>query len=99
MTTTVEGTLGAMPPFANLACEPRGAVALVTVSRVEKYNALASRGASFGLVPEKEANLQRHVTERALDGLYLMIGEEERRIREDPIGTGSKILKQVFGGR
>jgi acetyl-CoA acetyltransferase len=34
----------------------------------------------------------------ALDGLYLVIGEEERKIRRDPIGTGSAILKKVFGG-
>jgi hypothetical protein len=26
-----------------------------------------------------------------------MIGEEERKIRQDPIGTGSSILKKVFG--
>ncbi|HJV94506.1 MAG TPA: DUF4197 family protein, partial [Albitalea sp.] len=37
------------------------------------------------------------VTGKALDGLYLMIGEQEREIRRDPIGTGSAILKKVFG--
>ena len=37
------------------------------------------------------------MTGKALDGLYLMIGEEERKIRSDPVGTGSAILKKVFG--
>ena len=37
------------------------------------------------------------MTGKALDGLYLMIGEEERKIRKDPVGTGSAILKKVFG--
>jgi hypothetical protein len=37
------------------------------------------------------------VTERALDGLYVMIAEEEKAIRKDPIGTGSAILGKVFG--
>jgi hypothetical protein len=37
------------------------------------------------------------VTGKALDGLYLMIGEEERKIRQDPVGTGSAILSKVFG--
>jgi len=37
------------------------------------------------------------VTHKALDGLYFMIGEEEKKIRQDPIGTGSAILKKVFG--
>ncbi|MCH7342497.1 DUF4197 domain-containing protein [Pelomonas sp. CA6] len=63
----------------------------------EKYNAVAGRAAGFGLVRKEDANLQGYVTERALDGLYLMIGEEEKKIRQDPVGTGSAILKRVFG--
>ena len=43
--------------------------------------------------------VERHVTTKALDGLYTIIGEEERKIRQDPVGTGSDILKKVFGGR
>jgi hypothetical protein len=42
------------------------------------------------------ATVQQHVTSRALDGLYFVIGEEERRIRNDPVGTGSALLKKVF---
>jgi hypothetical protein len=38
------------------------------------------------------------VTRKALDALYLMIGQEERKIRSDPVGTGSAILREVFGG-
>ena len=37
------------------------------------------------------------MTAKALDGLYLIIGEEEQRIRADPVKTGSAILKKVFG--
>jgi hypothetical protein len=37
------------------------------------------------------------VTGRALDGLYLIIGEEEQKIRADPVATGSEILRKVFG--
>jgi hypothetical protein len=37
------------------------------------------------------------VTQKALDGLYFMLGEEEKKIRKDPIGTGSAILRRVFG--
>lgn len=68
------------------------------VSLAEKYNAVAGRAAGLGLVGKDDANLQRYVTGKALDGLYLMIGEEERRIRQDPLGTGSAILQKVFGG-
>lgn len=68
------------------------------VALAEKYNAIASKAAAFGLIRERDANVQRHVTEKALDGLYFMIGEEERKIRRDPVATGSAILKKVFGG-
>ena len=64
----------------------------------DKYNSLAARAAGVGLVKAEDANLQQYVTRKALDGLYLMIGEEEKKIRQDPVGTGSAILKKVFGG-
>ena len=67
------------------------------VSLAEKYNALAGRAVSTGLVNKDDANIQQYVTGKALDGLYLMIGEEERKIRQDPVGTGSAILSKVFG--
>jgi hypothetical protein len=67
------------------------------VSLADKYNKVAGQVASLGLVSKDEANIQNYITGKALDGLYLMIGEEERKIRKDPIGTGSAILKKVFG--
>ena len=68
------------------------------VSLAEKYNAVARKAGGLGLVRGDEANIQQYVTARALDGLYRLIGEEERKIRQNPVGTGSAILKKVFGG-
>ncbi len=67
------------------------------VSLADKYNQVAGKAASLGVLKQKDANIERYVTEKALDGLYLMIGEEEQKIRQDPVGTGSAILKNVFG--
>jgi len=67
------------------------------VALADKYNALAGKAAGVGLVSAKDANLQQYVTGKALDGLYLTIGEEERKIRSDPVGTGSAVLNKVFG--
>lgn len=67
------------------------------VDLADKYNALAGKAAATGLVRKEDANIQQYVTGKALDGLYLMIGEEERKIRRDPVGTGSAILSKVFG--
>jgi len=67
------------------------------VSLAERYNDVAGKALAMGLVKKEDANVQQYVTAKALDGLYLMIGEEEKRIRADPVGTGSAILKKVFG--
>ena len=67
------------------------------VALADKYNAVAGQASSLGLISKDDANIQKYVTAKALDGLYLMIGEEERKIRKDPVGTGSAILQQVFG--
>lgn len=66
------------------------------VKLAERYNAFAGKAAGLGLLKGDNANLQQHVTAKALDGLYLMIGEEEQRIRADPVKTGSAILRKVF---
>lgn len=91
--------------FATKTREPLGQqfLPIVTqaterVSLADKYNAVAKKASGFGLVKGDEANIQQYVTARALDGLYLIIGEEEKKIRQDPVGTGSAILKKVFGG-
>jgi hypothetical protein len=68
------------------------------VSLAAKYNAVASKGSAFGLVKPEDANVEQYVTRKALDGLFLMIGQEEKKIRADPVGTGSALLKAVFGG-
>lgn len=68
------------------------------VDLASQYNALAGKAGQFGLLKGDELNVQRYVTAKSLDGLFLMIGEEERKIRRDPIGSGSAILKKVFGG-
>jgi hypothetical protein len=67
------------------------------VDLAARYDALAAKAAGMGLVKGDEASVERYVTGKALDGLYLMIGEEEKKIRRDPIGTGSAILAKVFG--
>lgn len=68
------------------------------VALADKYNAVAGKAAGLGLVRQEDANIQQYVTGRAIDGLFLVIGEEERKIRQDPLGTGSALLKKVFGG-
>ena len=67
------------------------------VALADKYNAVAGKAAGIGLVSKKDSNIQQYVTAKALDGLYLVIGEQERKIRQDPVGPGSALLQKVFG--
>jgi hypothetical protein len=67
------------------------------VQLAQKYNDVAGKAQGLGLVKKEDANIQQYVTGKSLDGLYTMIGEEEKKIRKDPVGTGSDILKKVFG--
>jgi hypothetical protein len=67
------------------------------IGLARQYNRLAGQAKSLGLVKPEQATIQGHVTGRALDGLYLIIGEEEQKIRADPVAAGSDILRKVFG--
>jgi len=67
------------------------------VQLAQQYNKFAERGSQFGLVNKDQANLEQYVTQKALDGVYLMMAEEEKAIRKDPVGQTSSLLKKVFG--
>lgn len=44
-------------------------------------------------------DLNNYVTEKGLQGLFTILGNEEEKIREDPLARSSQLLKQVFGAR
>ena len=90
--------------FADKTRKPLGDRFLPIVTRetkkvdlADRFNAVAGKARDLGLVRDDDANIERYVTKKALDGLYLMIGEEEKKIRSDPVGTGSALLARVFG--
>ena len=76
---------------------PIVAQATKKVQLAEKYNEYAAQGAQFGLVKKEDANLDSYVTQKALDGLFFMVAEEEKKIRANPVQAGSDIIKKVFG--
>lgn len=67
------------------------------VGLAQHYDQLAGEGARLGLVRGDAANIEQYVTDRTLDGLYLMIGEQERAIRQNPGAAASAIVSKVFG--
>jgi hypothetical protein len=67
------------------------------VKLADSYNKYAAMGSKFGVVKKEDANINQYVTQKALDGLYLMVAKEEAAIRKDPLGQASNLLKKVFG--
>lgn len=90
--------------FADKTRAPLGVKFLPIVSQAtakvglaDKYNQLAGRAADMGLIQRDAANIEQYVTGKTLDGLFFMISEEERKIRQNPVAYGSSILTKVFG--
>lgn len=90
--------------FATKTREPLAAAFLPTVKEATakvglaaRYDALAGKGVGLGLVKKEDASIDHYVTRKALDGLYLVIGEEEKKLRQNPLGSGNALLGKVFG--
>ena len=60
-------------------------------------NMTAKAGGLTSMFSKESTDLDGYVTGKTLDGLFLMIAEEERKIRENPLARGSDLLKKVFG--
>jgi hypothetical protein len=67
------------------------------VELAQQYNHLAGQAAQWGFVRKEDANIDEYVTRKALDGLFLVIAEQERSIRRDPMGAATSVAKKVFG--
>jgi hypothetical protein len=60
---------------------------------------MAKAGGLTSLMSADATDLDGYVTDRTLDGLFLMVAEEEQRIRQNPLARSTELLKKVFGSR
>jgi hypothetical protein len=67
------------------------------VGLAQKYDQFAGEGVRLGVIKGDASNVEQYVTDKALDGLFLMIGEEERTLRQNPAAAVSSIVSKVFG--
>ena len=68
------------------------------VGVTQKYKQMVGSYGFLGRVVGQDASdIDGYVTEKAMDGLFLLIADEEKRIRRDPVGRTSAILRTVFG--
>ena len=71
--------------------------ATAKVGVAQKYHEYAAPASKLGLIKSEHADLDEYVTLKALDGLYFMLGEEEKKIRKDPAAAAKSIVRKVFG--
>jgi hypothetical protein len=63
----------------------------------KKYNQVAGTALQLGLIKKEDADLDSYVARSALDGVYKIIGQEEKAIRADPAKAVGDLAKKVFG--
>jgi hypothetical protein len=68
-----------------------------SVDLAQKYNKVANKGLQLGLVKKEDVNLDDYVARSALDGVYKIIGEEEKTIRAHPAAAVGSLARKVFG--
>ncbi|NTW58918.1 MAG: DUF4197 domain-containing protein [Nitrospirae bacterium] len=61
------------------------------------YQQLVDKAKKSRLIKDESLDLDHHVTSKALDGLFTMLGQEEKKIRKDPAAQVTDLLKKVFG--
>jgi len=74
------------------SCSPSGEVGVV-----RSYDQLVGRYDAIPFTKKPSFDLRSYVTDKSLDGLFAILGEEERRIRTDPAARVTPLLQQVFG--
>jgi Protein of unknown function (DUF4197) len=66
------------------------------VRLAQKYDAFVSSASPLGLLASQDADLPRYVARKALDSVFVVIGDQEARFRMDPTSTGSAALQRLF---
>jgi len=80
-----------------LAFKPTVSKAVMDVGVTRAYQNLVDKAKKSRLIKDESLDLDHHVTSRALNGLFYMLGQEEKKIRKDPVARVTDLLKKVFG--
>ncbi|MBI3208425.1 MAG: DUF4197 domain-containing protein [Candidatus Solibacter usitatus] len=89
-TTTDKLTTAFKPPVSE---------AMAEVGVTKTYNEFLGRVQKMPLLRLEKLELDNYVVGKALDGLFYMVGQEEKKIRTDPAARVTGLLREVFGGR
>jgi len=76
--------------------KPIVAHSMQQVSLAQAYDRFAGKGVKLGLVDKRDAHLDDHITRKALDGLFLMMAEQEKEIRAHPLQATGDLARKIF---
>lgn len=79
------------------AFKPTVTQAVMSVGVTKAYENLIDKAKKTKLIKDESLDLDHHVTSKALDGLFYLLGQEEKKIRKDPVARVTDLLKKVFG--
>jgi hypothetical protein len=79
--------------------KPKVKRAINKVQVTKHWNPIAKTYNQIPFVKKVNPSLDDYVTKKALDGLFYLIGEEEKKIRRDPAARVTELLRRVFGNR
>lgn len=86
-----------MSPGLAKAMEPVIDQTLSQVGAVQSYDSMVGKYKGLPFVPDVKADLNAHVVEKGMDGIFYYMAKEERAIRQDPVKRTTDLLKKVFG--
>lgn len=79
--------------------KPVIANSLNKVNATKYYSDLVNTYNKIPLVQKVNPDLNEYATSKAMEGLFLLISDEEKKIRKDPIARTTELLKKVFGAQ
>jgi Protein of unknown function (DUF4197) len=80
------------------AFRPVVAKSMAEVGVIKQYEDLTAKAKSLPFVRPESLDVEHYVVTKSLDGLFHVLGEEEKKIRTDPAARVTSLLKEVFGG-
>lgn len=69
------------------------------VNATKYYGDIVNRYNQIPLVQKVNPNLDDYATDKAIEGLFIMIAKEERNIRQNPVARTTELLRKVFGSQ
>ena len=89
-------TTATMSPALAAEMHPIVERSLAEIGAVRAYNDVMGKYRASPFVPDVNADLTSHVIEKAMDGVFHYLAEEEKAIRRDPAKRTTELLRRVF---